>query len=294
MTLKPGTYVFHLHQGEYRRRYIAHIPLCISENEKALPLLVMLHGAGGNADITSRRYGWKEKADKEGFVAIFPEGLPLFPLKHESFKANPRLWTDASGRKFLSQRSVDDIGFLKMVLDDIASKVNIDKSLIFFTGFSNGASMAFRVGVEMSEQVAAIAPFSGHLWIKNLKLARPISLLQITGSLDPFHPLDGGAGANPWTTKPDIRPPMQEAVDEWLKVIEASDIPSNVEERDHARWIYYGPGKTGKVILNIILEGQGHEWPGISRMLPEHMSGPSIVSINATDVIWDFFVGCRG
>jgi len=42
----------------------------------------------------------------------------------------------------------------------------VDRRRLYATGFSNGASMAFRVGSELSARFAAIAPFAGALWIK--------------------------------------------------------------------------------------------------------------------------------
>lgn len=285
--LKPGTYTFQLQQGGFDRIYIVHIPPQASDRE--LPMVFMLHGAGGSALGSSERFGWKQKADKEGFIAVFPEGMPLYPRQPESFKTNPRVWTEGSGRKFLTLRHVDDMGYLLAVIEDMVSKSRVDKNKVFFTGFSNGASMAFRVGVEMSDKVAAIAPVSGHLWMKDPKPLRPISMLQIVGTKDPMNPLDGGTGYNPWNPKPEAKPSMQEAVNEWLKIIGASDKPSRIETKDHAQFIHYGPGTTGKEVLYIIIEGQGHEWPGVPRVLPENMTGPSVSSINATDVIWDFF-----
>src|SRR5687768_13445528 len=55
------------------RRYLLHVPADLDPARPA-PLVMMLHGAGGSAEVAARGYGWRDKADREGFVAVFPEG----------------------------------------------------------------------------------------------------------------------------------------------------------------------------------------------------------------------------
>jgi polyhydroxybutyrate depolymerase len=48
--------------------------------------------------------------------------------------------------------------------------------------------------LELSDRIAAIAPVSGALWIAEPKIARPVSLLYITGTADPINPMGGRDG----------------------------------------------------------------------------------------------------
>lgn len=287
--LVPGDYTFSLQSGGVGRHYMLRVPPIIESNpDKPLPVVMVLHGAGSTAMGSSRHYGWREKADKEGFLAVFPEATPL-RTSGSALRWNPNVWNDGSGRGFTEKHAIDDIAYLRTVLDDVAAKTPVDSEHVFCTGFSNGASMCFRVGVEMADRIAAIAPVSGHLWLKDPKPARPISMMLIAGTADPLNPIDGGPAKNPWEHKAEMKPPMEDSVKAWVKIIGASDDPTDIVEKGDVKTFTYGPGPTGAVAVFIVITGQGHEWPGAPRVLPEGLSGRAVDSINATNTIWSFF-----
>src|SRR5262249_47734669 len=58
-------------------------------------------------------------------------------------------------------RKIDDVAFLNSVLDDLAGRFPVDGRRVFATGFSNGASMTFRLAAERAERLAGVAPVSG-------------------------------------------------------------------------------------------------------------------------------------
>lgn len=283
--LHPGEHALDFELHGFKRNAIVYIPNAVTR-QKLLPVVLFIHGAGGNANHTSKNYGWEQKAESEGFIAVFPEALPLHPEKPAEFKTNPRLWEDGSNR-FPNRH--DDMAYFEMLLQELSSKAPVDPKRIFSTGFSNGASMTFRLGIEMSDVFAAIAPVSGHLWIKHPHPKRAMSLMFIVGADDPLNPLNGGEASNPWTMHKNYRQPMFESVKEWLKVIQATELQSTEKVEGNVITIHYGPGKTGAELFFIIIKGQGHEWPGAQRALPLSITGPSIKSIDATDVIWRFF-----
>jgi polyhydroxybutyrate depolymerase len=70
-----GTRLFQVTVKGVQRNYLAHIPASC-RREKKWPVVVMFHGGGGTAGAAMRETGWNEKADKEGFLAVFPEGTP--------------------------------------------------------------------------------------------------------------------------------------------------------------------------------------------------------------------------
>ena len=59
------------------------------------------------------------------------------------------------------QKNVDDVAFIKALLDDLAQFVQVDDRRVYATGISNGAIMAYRLTSELSERIAAIAPAAG-------------------------------------------------------------------------------------------------------------------------------------
>ncbi len=284
MTIHSINEKIHLESGGRQRKYRIFVPAS-TEHVVSWPLLFMLHGEGGTADHAVKGYGWVEKATKESFIVVFPEATPLDPDKRPNFVANPTAWNDLEG----GTRTVDDIAFLRAVIDDVSRKFPIDPKRIYFTGFSRGATMSFTIGVVLSEIVAAIAAVTGYLRVDNPKPARPMSLLLITGSADPVNPLNGGMGKkNPWHSAEVKRPPLKQAAEVWAQLIGADPNNPSIEEQGGVKTFHYGPGTTGKEVIYKIVEGQGHEWPGVPRAVPEELTGKTVMSFNANDVIWDF------
>ncbi len=267
------------------REYLVYAPTTKRVHQKR-PLVLFLHGAGGTAERAMENYGWVGKAKEESFIVAFPQALPLNLELPSDFKTNPNVWNDGSER---GQQSADDILFLRKVVQDISKRYRIDSKRIYVTGFSNGASMAFRVGVELSDIVATIAPVSGHLWIKDLYPQRRMSALLITGADDPLNLLNGRIAKNPWNPKEEMKPPMIDSIIAWAKLLDFDESDTKVEEANGIKTIQYGPDIDELTVIFIVVADQGHEWPGGRRTLPKRISGKNVQTFNATDAIWDFF-----
>src|SRR4051794_15622168 len=130
--MKPGLNRVHLIAGGVRRRYLAHVPAAHA-GEAALPVVLMLHGAGATARWAMLETRLTEKADAAGFLAVFPEGLPPQPGKPTSFLDNPLCWNDGSDM----WSGHDDLDFLGRVFDDLPTRFSVDTRRVYLTGFSN-------------------------------------------------------------------------------------------------------------------------------------------------------------
>ncbi|MBI3778439.1 MAG: hypothetical protein HY274_05955 [Gammaproteobacteria bacterium] len=174
-TMHPGDNTVELTFDGLKRRYIVHVPPAYDGKTPA-PVVIMFHGGGGKARGAMSETGWSAKADKEYFLAVYPEGVPRDPSRHASFVANPQSWNDGSSRAILAaaQKNIDDVGFIQAMLDDLSARLRVDSRRIYATGFSNGASMTFRVGRELATRLAAIAPVAGSDWLEQPAPARPV------------------------------------------------------------------------------------------------------------------------
>jgi len=249
---------------------------------------MVLHGGGGSAEFVSKVYRWPELSEREGCLVVFPEATLEDPARPVSLRENPRIWNDGSTRSAVAYRNVDDIGYLAAVLDDLQANFAVDADRVFVTGFSNGASMTFRVGIELSDRIAAIAPVSGHLCLKSPQPARAMSMLYIIGLADPLNPMAGGPRRSPWG---EIRhkPPVMDSILTWVRLIETSEQAELMHRADGVEIVRYGPGRTGHEVQLYTIEGQGHEWPGAPRTLPSIITGPQTDKLDATQAVWDFF-----
>ena len=148
--------------------------------------------------------------------------------------------------------------------------------------------MAFRVGVELSALIAAIAPVSGCLCVRAVKLERDVRLLFIAGADDPLLPLEGGVAQNPWGEMEE-NPPMEESFRAWAELIGCPSGPPVVHDVDGVRRLAYRHCRDGSEALFYIVQGLGHVWPGGKSVLSERVFGKPSDRLKGTDVIWEFF-----
>jgi polyhydroxybutyrate depolymerase len=273
------------------REYIIHIPKN-DEKTKPIPLVIMLHGMGGSALNALRETGWSAKADQESFIIVYPEATRPDPKKPPSLSKNPQSWNDGSGRFHSAEKKIDDVAFLKAIIDQVKKDHRVDPQRIFITGFSNGASMTFRAGAELSNQIAAIAPNAGACWTETPKLERPISICYITGTADTLNPLDGGFPKLALGGKDqggERKPAVQSTINKWANVLECPEKPNRDETTNGVRTRSYGPGRKQAEVVFITVEGMGHVWAGGVSAAPEFLVGKPTNKIKATDVVWEFF-----
>ncbi len=274
------------------RHYIIHIPPSYDKSA-AVPLVIMLHGAGHTALGALDSTGWTKVADEECFLVVFPDATRADPLLPPSFLRNPQVWNDGSGRAHTGSHNIDDTGFIRKLIDTLESKYVIDSSKIFIAGFSNGASMSYRLGVELSDKIAAIAPVSGHLWMKPQPLLHPVSLIAIAGVDDPINPLYGGEVETPWWGK-EYKPSISDAVTRWAEMLTCGCEPSIQYYHSGIRKISYEECKDNAKVLFYIVDGLGHHWPGGKPLLNERIAGKQSNKVSATELIWQFFVTITG
>jgi polyhydroxybutyrate depolymerase len=285
----PGTHRIGIIVEGIEREYLVHVPPVYDRLER-WPVVVMFHGGGGNARAAMRETGWNAKADTEGFLAVFPEGTPTDPSRPGRFRDNPQTWNDGSDRPSVgaTDRDAPDVTFVSAILADLQDRFSVDPYRIYVTGFSNGASMAFRAARELSPSVAAAAPVAGSDWMTGKVPERYVPILYVTGTADPLNLLEGGEifiGAKSFGVKPAI----QEMIANWAKMHGCPDPRHVVNDEDGVAVVEYGqPGEAAKVVLYTI-EGQGHHWPGGQSALPASLAGRKTAKVNATDVIWAFF-----
>jgi polyhydroxybutyrate depolymerase len=268
------------------RTFIVHVPPGFDGKSK-VAVVFMLHGGGGSGEGAIPETGWDAKSDREGFIAVFPDGTPPHPMLPARFLMNPRLWNDGSGRGAIGVDNIDDLGFISAMIDFLEARYDADPMRIYCTGFSNGASMTFSAGLNLANRIAAIAPVAGHLWQREKQLAYPVPLLYIVGTDDPLNPLGGGKVTLPWETI-ENRPPVEDSLKEWERMLGCGPEVQTARSKGVLEVTYDQCAKGGEVEYYRVA-GLGHIWPGGKNRLPEKWVGKPSDSLNATDVIWEFF-----
>jgi polyhydroxybutyrate depolymerase len=281
----PGRHVISIRIDDRDRKFVFITPSAPKAGA-TVPLVFFFHGAGGTAQQASRTYGWAEKAEKEHFFAVFPEGLPARPDGVGGFLLNPRIWRDQ--RAGVKTSGVDDVHFFEELLKRIEDILPVDTHRIYVTGFSNGAGMTFTLGSHFSDRIAAIAPVSSQSFVCLDSLARPLPVYYLAGTADPLIPYHGGTVTMPWGNTRTF-PPVQQSVDAWAALDGCPPQPQVVSDDKGVRVVRYGPGRDNSEIFFTTIEGNGHHWPDTVEPLPHIICGPTLDPFNATNQIWDFF-----
>lgn len=289
---EPGSHALAIAVGGLRRTYVVHVPASYKPENPA-PLVVMLHGGGGSARAAMLETEWAIKAETEGFLAAFPDATAIDPARPSSFAGNPQLWNDGSDRFYPDQKAPDDVAFIAAMLDDLSNRFAVDDRRVFVTGFSNGASMSFRAGAELSHRIAAIAPVAGALWFDPPMFRYPVSMCYITGTADPLNPIEGGVprlasgGSDRVRGKP--KPPVRDSISKWTNALGCPAAMASTADSDGVRTETCSSGAGTAEVVYIAVEGLGHTWAGGRSLLPESMVGRTSNKIRANDVIWEFF-----
>ena len=84
----------------------------LRNNERPLPLVLVLHGAFGSAREIEQVSGFSELADREGFVVVYPNGIGLFRLL--------RHWNAGFCCGRAMRAGWDDMGFLLKLLETLS------------------------------------------------------------------------------------------------------------------------------------------------------------------------------
>ncbi len=148
------------------RSYKLHVPASVAADAHA-PLVVVLHGGGGNANAIAQNSQFSEKADREKFIVAYPEGVGRQP--------NAYTWNAGHCCAFAMTSHSPDIEFLTRLLDDIAKVHPIDVKRIYFCGMSNGGMMTYRLLGSIANRIAAAGIVSGAMFARSAQTlpARP-------------------------------------------------------------------------------------------------------------------------
>jgi polyhydroxybutyrate depolymerase len=272
----PGDYTRTLAVDGRERSYLIHTPPKY-DPKKPTPVVLLFHGAASNGPMHVQFTGMNEKSDLAGFIAVYPNGAGT----------GPYLVWNLGGRP---GKLADDVKFVNVLLDDLATVVNVDAKRVYATGCSMGGMMCYRLAAELSDRIAAIAPVAGTMAGEVAKLKRPVPVMHFHGTADKIVPFDG---PSPGTPKFLAFKSVEETIRIWCKLDgcpekpKVTELPDKVDDGTTVQRKVYGPGKDGSEIVLIEIRGGGHTWPG--RKPPVGFIGKSTLDISANDLIWEFF-----
>ena len=196
------------------RTYLVDLPPQY-DGRRSLPMVVVFHGGGGRAESTRTQTHMSDAGSANGFIVVYPNGTG---------RLRDRLltWNTGSCCGYARNNAVDDVAFVRAMLDSLQRFYKIDTKRIYATGLSNGGMMSHLMGCSLSDRFAAVAPVSGELSMPCTP-ANPVSVLIIHGTADKNLPYDGGPGERA-LERHDVKS-VQFAVDSWVGFDRCSSPP---------------------------------------------------------------------
>jgi polyhydroxybutyrate depolymerase len=296
--LPPGDQAFTIDFEGNPREYLVHVP-AVAEPGRKLPVVVNFHGGGSDAPTQKAYSQMDATADRHGFVAVYPQGVPPAPGVQSL-----RTWNAGKCCGPAQRTDADDVGFTLAVLDDLARRTPVDRRRVYATGISNGGMMAYRLAVDASKRVAAMASVAGQVEVEKFAPSRPVAVMEFHSVDDPRALYEGGLGPPfPGTAIQNRFDSVQEGIDRWVAYDGCRRQPKtgSIEEGqagtadagETATRVTYAPCKQGTEVVLWKLTGSGHVWPGtpidVSATPRGAVLGESTRLVDANELMWEFF-----
>ncbi len=266
------------------RAYLVHLPPAIGNS--SLPLVLVLHGGGGNATSAARMTQMSALADEESFIVVYPDGTGHFDDKLLT-------WNSGNCCGYALDNKIDDVGFIRVLIEKLTRDYLIDARRVYATGISNGGMISYRLACELSDKLAAIAPVAGALNVE-CKPAQPVSVIAFHGTNDQNVPYNGGAGSKSIDPHPRTDQSVAYALTFWSQFDHCAPMPARDERGNPALsgangivHDTYSNCANGAGVELYTIKGGGHAWPGGDR-LTVLLDAPA-KEISATELMWKFF-----
>jgi polyhydroxybutyrate depolymerase len=261
-----------LSDGE-EREYLLHVPATYDPS-RPTPLVVSLHGAMTWPAFQRDQSGWSRLADEEGFLVAYPSGTgALVKTWRMEGPENPQ--------------RMPDVRFIAALVDTLEAAYNVDPARIYVDGMSNGGGMAFVLSCTLARRIAAVgsvsaAPSLPWSWCED---PTPIPMIAFHGTGDPLVPYGGGRGS----FGPDSFPDVRAWAASWAERNRCQGEAVGSEVAEGVSLLEYSGCEGDAAVALYTLRGGGHQWPG-GKPLPGWLVGPWIDAVDATRLIWEFFL----
>jgi len=144
--------------------------------------------------------------------------------------------------------------------------------------------MAYRLGCELADSIAAIAPVAGALSVESCFPSEPVPIMVFHGTKDAFIKYEGGPSAAAKDKRIDTS--VEDAISLWVKHNHCQSKPERVDKGAVITEYYRDCDQGAAVVLHTIIEG-GHAWPGGRKGW--WFGAEPTSEISASGLMWEFF-----
>ena len=258
--------------GGLPRTYLVHEPADALPGE-LLPLLIVLHGAGGDGDRAERTTGFTADANDDSFLVAYPNGTTANAIDGEL------AWNAGACCGLAKTNNIDDVGFVMAMLAELEAIYPVDASRVFLVGFSNGGMLSYRLACEHGDVFAGVAVVAGALNYSPCQPPSPVSVLIVHGTTDATVPYGGGPTNARTATRfgQFTSTSVEFATDFWTGTDKCESDPVSTTEDPLALDSYLDCALGSRVEVATIAGGT-HAWPRLES-----------AGVDASELILEFF-----
>ncbi len=295
--------------GDLTRTYVVHLPKGY-DPQQHYPVVILFHSVNQDADTMAHLTRFNDLADQDSIIAVYPNALgghwrfgvgEPHPYRYGPYRRPwwgpgypppppPQRRREPEGER---KAPPNDVEFLNLMLDKLATKFSIDTRRIYAAGLGDGGFMALRAGCSVADRIAAVAAVGAAMPRTMVCVpSRAVPAALISGTDDPIVPYDGGE----YKGAPFRVLSAEHSADAWAKLNRCSDKPKESKVpalqkggKDTRLYTYEGCQNDAQVALYAV-KGGGHTWPSGEQYMVEKQVGKTSNSINANETLWSFFV----
>ncbi|MFZ4515717.1 MAG: alpha/beta hydrolase family esterase [Acidimicrobiia bacterium] len=270
------------------RHYRTYVPAALPASGQ-VPLLIALHGGLGSSEQFETNSGFNGLAESNGFIVVYPDGIGALPTG-----GGPQTWNGGYCCGGAIRQKVDDVAFIRTLIDILTASYPIDSARIYVAGHSNGAIMAYRLACELSDRIAAIGVQAGSLGVDRCAPNAAVSVFHLHGTADTNHPIDGGKGDG--IAGVSFRP-ARVGVETFARVDGCAAMPEYATDptNDDVVVTTWAPCRANSMVRFVVVDGARHAWMGHppASAAGAVYVGTSYPNLDASRAIWSFLVSQR-
>ncbi len=232
------------------------------------PLLFSFHGSGGVPQNQVDTSHFDKLADQHGFIAVFPAGAFTNTVTERSWNAN-------------AEAGVDDVQFVRDIIEDVAAQQNVDRSRIYTSGMSGGARVSSLLACELSDVLAAAAPVAGIQYPDGCTPKRAIPIITFHGVADATNQYEVSAESRPYW-----RMGVETALERWRAANGCTGAATEMQISTVVKHLSWTECSGDAEIQFYRIEDGGHTWPGGDEV--PGRAGVTNQDIDASELIWAF------
>ena len=255
-----------------KREYLLYVPDSY-DPAKPVPLVINIHGFSQWPANQANVSQWNQVADEEGFIVVYPSGLGV-----------PKRWRVTPSLDDPAAVEIE-LQYFRDLIDKLSAEYNIDPDRVYASGLSNGGGMSLRLACSLSDRVAAIGGVAGAYLVDLEACPGGVPAIFFHGQADKIVPFEGGPSRSFSIDFPYI----PAFVDDYAQLNGCNANESIFLDKDQITGMRYEGCEPGADVVFYIISDGGHTWPG-GHPLPERITGKTTHEINATRLMWEFFL----